>query len=677
MTMKKLTYMMIAGTLFFFSCQKDSIDEQPNPSSPTSMSDLVVPSNFDFKTTQDIQLNVTTKDFAGTAMNGIRIDVLTDYEANGGKIISSGATINGGKLQIPVRIPDALNAVVLKTTFIGYPSEVKVPVQGNQVSYNYGGAISKAKASANYTAGSALYSKYRLMGSYDVNGLPSYLTTSDVFDAQFLQNVNASLPEQYPVPTYHPEYLSSSNETDIRLIENCEVWITFVHEGAGWQNLLGYYTYDINNPPTSPSQIDSIKVIFPNVSMTNSGGSLTPGNKIKLGIFSKNTGIGWVLAANGWNNGNLTQGSHMVYSEPSFNPEPQASLKQHTVLLKDAGRGLYLIGFEDMRRDQGSDNDFNDAIFYVKSNPITAIDGQNIPPAVNTLPDTDGDGISDITDDYPSDPTKAFNNYYPSKENYASLAYEDLWPDTGDYDFNDMVVDYFMNPITNATNQVVEIESKFIVRASGALYKNGFGFEMPIAPSAVQSVTGSKITENYINLSANGTESQQSKSVVIVFDNAEKTFKSFAGGNPSGMVGINTVKGGKTGVPDTINIKIKLTSPVNASTLGLPPYNPFLISNSTRGREIHLPNMTPTSLANLTLFGTGKDNSIPASGRYYKTANNLPWAINITEKFDYPTEKTDILKAYLMFAHWAETGGTANKEWYKNNPGYRESQNIY
>jgi len=55
------------------------------------------------------------------------------------------------------------------------------------------------------------------------------------------------------------------------------------------------------------------------------------------------------------------------------------------------------------------------------------------------LTDSDGDGIQDADDDFPNDPARAFINFFPAA-GYGSLAFEDLWPGKGDYDFNDLVV---------------------------------------------------------------------------------------------------------------------------------------------------------------------------------------------------------------------------------------------
>ncbi len=90
-----------------------------------------------------------------------------------------------------------------------------------------------------------------------------------------------------------------------------------------------------------------------------------------------------------------------------------------------------------------------------------------------------------------------------------------------------------------------------------------------------------------------------------------------------------------------------------------------------------MPNKAPTALADLSLIGTGHDDSDAASNRYYKTQENLPWAINIVEKFAYPIEKAEIIKAHLKFADWAESGGSVYPDWYKNESGYRDNNFIY
>jgi LruC domain-containing protein len=158
---------------------------------------------------------------------------------------------------------------------------------------------------------------------------------------------------------------------------------------------------------------------------------------------------------------------------------------------------------------------------------------------------------------------------------------------------------------------------------------------------------------------------------VIVTDDDFKAFQS-----PGGM--INTIIGNPFITPDTIRITILFTqNQYTMSDLDIGNFNPFTILNLNRGKEVHLPDHTPTALANPGYFGTGDDSSIPSQGRYYRTSNNLPWVINIYENFDYAKESADILSAYLNLAQWATSNGASYPDWYKNLSGYRNPANIY
>lgn len=220
---------------------------------------------------------------------------------------------------------------------------------------------------------------YQFLGSYTSDGTPLYFDTSDVVSPATLALISNSLPENYPVPTYNPQYITSGYETDIIIDSLADVWVTFVSEGAGYKNVLGFYTYDINNPPSTAPTASQITIVFPNVSAQGSGGSLVAGNKVKIGTFPAGTGIGWVLLANAWNGSSVNNGLWRLFSNPNFNPESNPSLRQHNVLLNDPDNQRVILGFEDIRRDYGScDNDFNDAVFYVSANPYVAMRSSNL-----------------------------------------------------------------------------------------------------------------------------------------------------------------------------------------------------------------------------------------------------------------------------------------------------------
>jgi len=286
--------------------------------------------------------------------------------------------------------------------------------------------------------------------------------------------------------------------------------------------------------------------------------------------------------------------------------------------------------------------------------------------------DTDGDGVPDEEDDYPADASRAFNIFYPAEGVFGSLAFEDNWPGKGDYDCNDLVVDYNFKQVTNSANALVELFPTFIPRAAGASFVNGFGFQMGMEPNDVSSVTGISVEEGYINLMANHTEANQNQATVIVTDNVFRQLP-----RPGGGTGTNTTEGMLYVTPDTMPMKVSFANPVPISLAGSPPYNPFLIVGQVRGREVHLPDQPPTAQADLTLFGTQNDDSDPGTGRYYKSVTNLPWAMDFPVMFDYPLEKVPIINAYLHFAEWAQSSGVQYPLWYTTAAGNRNSAMIY
>lgn len=215
---------------------------------------------------------------------------------------------------------------------------------------------------------------YQFLSPYNSSGVPTVMAVPDVISPVTMTLLNSALPESYPVPVYNPQYISAGYDTDLILDSAAEVWVTFVTEGAGYRNVLGFYTYDINNPPTTAPTPQQITVIFPNASLPNSGGNLPSGSKVSLGTFPAGTGIGWVLLADAWNGSSVASGLWKLYSNPDFNPETDPNLRHHNVLINDPANQRVILGFEDVKRNLSScDHDFNDAVFYVTANPFSAM----------------------------------------------------------------------------------------------------------------------------------------------------------------------------------------------------------------------------------------------------------------------------------------------------------------
>jgi LruC domain-containing protein len=187
----------------------------------------------------------------------------------------------------------------------------------------------------------------------------------------------------------------------------------------------------------------------------------------------------------------------------------------------------------------------------------------------------------------------------------------------------------------------------------------------------VASVSGSVLEQGYVVNSPNGTEEGQSKAVVIVTESVNDIIHRAEGSF------FNTIPENPQGTSDTVNIVFTFNEAVDMSIVELKYFNPFVIKNMNRGVEIHMPNMEPTNLADLSLLGTYDDASNPSAGIFYVTTSNLPWGMFLVEPFDYPVEKTQIIDAYTHFGAWAESGGTVYNDWYKSFSGYRNQAVIY
>ncbi|MBK9291210.1 MAG: LruC domain-containing protein [Bacteroidetes bacterium] len=298
--------------------------------------------------------------------------------------------------------------------------------------------------------------------------------------------------------------------------------------------------------------------------------------------------------------------------------------------------------------------------------PITACNPEGL--GAVAIIDTDNDGVPDDLDAFPNDPLRAFVSWYPAENTFTTFAFEDLWPSLGDFDFNDVVVIANFRMVTNAQNQLVDVEGKFRLMAAGAGFDNGFAVAFDIAPEHVASVTGGTIASNYITTDPKGFEAgHSSQTVWIVMDAINTIYPS--------ETFINTVPEQPYLLTDTLSMFMTLSQP--QAVFGQAPFNPFIIVGGDRGKEVHLPDHAPTALANPAYFGTSDDASNSATGKYYKTGSSLPWAIEIPVTFDYPVEKADILLTHLRFADWAQSGGQLYPDWYLDRPGYRNMQNIY
>ncbi len=657
--------LILLSGLFLASCEFST--EVTAPESRAEIADLVIPPGFDFKTTRLVTLTVNVATYKGMASFGV-------YDEDG-KLLLNAAASQSQPFITEIELPAWQDTLFVRPKRAGLPDNFTAVagIQQAQVTIAPPPASKSGKAGGRtngITRKSALPNGLQTLGGWDNNGRPDYLEQPDVIEQSLLDDIDASLPESRPVPEYNQSYLVDS-DMNTRLQETAEIWVTFVHEGAGWTNSLGFYTYNLDNPPATKDDIEDLYIIFPNTSYQGSGGNLNSGDKVSLGVYPANTGIGWFLIPNGWNRNEQTvkTSNQTKYSVKKFNDYTAAEFSQHAILLKDEKRELLLLGFEDTTRPAG-DNDFNDAIFYVTSNPFSAVIRDDL-QAITENKDSDGDGVPDHLDDYPQDGAQTYTAYIPADKTTGTLAFEDLWPAQGDYDFNDLVVDYNYELRLNASRRISEVRMKFTLLAIGASYRNGFAVELPVPASTVTAVTGNQLHNRYVNIAPNGTEAGQPNAVIVLFEDAFEVMAPVAGEM------VNATENGSKTEPVEIEIIVNFVPDmVNEGALSISSLNPFVVVNGNRGHEIHLPGYQPTQLADSSLFGQGNDASHTGASNRYLSPDRLPWALNLSRPFYHPLEGVQITKAYLKFAEWAQSGGVQSREWYQKSGNPYRNENL-
>lgn len=265
--------------------------------------------------------------------------------------------------------------------------------------------------------------------------------------------------------------------------------------------------------------------------------------------------------------------------------------------------------------------------------------------------------------------------YFPSASGYATLAYEDNWPYKADYDMNDAVLRYRITEILK-DGKVVKSTIDGRLVAVGADYLNGFAVRLPnLAPSSVNT-GNSYMKENGVFTSLN-MESGRSEAIFVVAENLTEKIATSCDF-------YRTQNGCKDDEQFAFRIGISLDGEgVDTSAWTDMPYDPFIFAtpghyhgpnlplHPGRSWEVHLADQAPTEAfdsANLFETGLGVDDSSPSEGKYFKTAENHPWALMITStaEWEWPQERVDIVTAYPQFKTFAESGGEDATTWFQS-----------
>lgn len=666
--MKRIDYLkksnacyLIMVFMFVAAC----VDRDVKPQSPAGEENLdtvEVPEEFEFETSGMVEINIqdaNIDELIKYSIYSFGADTLND-------LVATGFTDNSGSFSTVLNLPNYLQKVYVVRNHKGKFDGFALPIESGTVSLNYtepGGKTGRYFSSQEGCT-EVLYavnSKGRFFtidnesGSYtettlpDLDGGGSIACAVDRANRKTYYNTGTTL-RYYDIDNNTFHIVSQGNPFNgnyPRMEYNNTDGFLYIAKN---ENM---YIID----PLSNRVISNISIS--GIQSPVSGGDLAISldGTIYMCTFS---GLYRIEIAG---EGNTAEAIRISAEGLPFQP---------TSMAIDRNDRLYLATNDSNSRLIEMDK-FDGAWQVVQTYNHTINDLGSLPCRLDELDDTDsdGDGINDPLDEFPDDPERAGETFTPSKYGWGSLAFEDLWPAKGDFDYNDLVVNYRFIAVINASNKIVELKAKFNVRAIGASFKNGFGFEMPVSPALISSVSGFRLNENIVTVDAKGLEAGQSNAVVIVFDNAFNELPHVGGRF------INTEPGFPVSTGEDIEINIVFEDPIDPESLGAVPFNPFIFIDGERGKELHLKDKKPTDLADNSYFNTLSDASNVETAQYYKTSNNVPFAIDIIHEFRYPIEQKPINEGYNYFVRWATSGGNIYKDWYKDNAGYRNDSKIY
>lgn len=243
-----------------------------------------------------------------------------------------------------------------------------------------------------------------------------------------------------------------------------------------------------------------------------------------------------------------------------------------------------------------------------------------------------------------------------------TYAFEDNYPQAGDYDFNDIVLNMSSQNEyqDNDKSRIKQIRYKITLSAVGANKRLGAGLRLVgINKSDVKEVKfEGDVNEMRNNTLSNSmfenaiTESKGNEIVIPLFGDAHKVY-----GMETDRPFINTVTP-YSGELKTLEVIIVLQENGQQAIIGKDNLDFFIAyPNREERTEIHLYEFRD---AKATANGTVHQENLDVAG-------NFTWAICVPN-FKYSLERTQITKAYPDFSLWATTGGRneAYNEWYKN-----------
>ena len=509
---------------------------------------------------------------------------------------------------------------------------------------------------------STLIAKGLVFTQQEINGM--YGTACDAL------NSGTNLKEQYRAAA------------DLRLLKDSEVSITALGSSTCWNSSLGYYYYNENTPPQSKMDLNIIMLFpntqdgewprggYPNNNYNGNIGTLR-GDVVQLmyypptadggidtsngtTIFPAGTKIGFMLKTNAWGQrgtnyavvgggtwskkqniwASSTDGLSFAPdggSKPNPNGEARSAKFAYTA---PNGNEYVVVSFE----DACDDKDYDDLMFAL--NPANAFDYSDVAQIESRRVTVEG-----------------------------VYGFEDKWPEEGDYDMNDLMIDckheleyythedgskklnkerFYLTPYHN----YITLQDGLAVDLQASDIQTLYVTKIP-AGQTTQKTTDKMVDKKYYYLSEFTWDKSESRMWYLTDDIRKEE-------------GVTYV------------FEVTYTKAVNKGQCTI---RPFLWRKLDNGKhlEVHLPWVSPTNKADTSLFGTKADRSNPNVTRsngqkmYYVGSGEFPFAFYL-EGVSIDVFKNTVLKReneslridtfFPQFLDWSISEGKNSSDWY-------------
>lgn len=681
---KTLFSMTMIAALAVTSCMDNDVYD---PTKNTDKPALDLSFSFALKSSKNLSLSAFNAE--GNPGKGVLFNVyLEDPRTDEGishdvEPAYAGYTNNQGMLQAQITLPENVNKLYVSPVTFGYGQIQTVDVSDN-ISLDFHaiafptptGTRAETRAiDLSQINHKRIYDKrYNIFSPFaaddaNSNGIlipgKSPLVTTEELPTAFLNLVNSWYPEK---SFQNEEALNLSSDVVVTDNDGAEIWVTYIGDGDfgienGYASLL-YYNYEAGELTSNADfykgengSLDDtgtrLTMIYPNASSVY----CASGIKVQLlywdknkgeysTVFPKNTHVGFVFARSAYKelgtaidkagsywfaqplNASIINHNYpkyeLFYSTPCLNGK---GINKSNAIIRACPDYNCLIAGMDARywddTDKNNDRDYNDVLFKIVANP---------PKGITPEHDIDPEPVS------------------PFDAQHGTLAFEDRWPVRGDYDFNDLVINYTYKRIKSTSSGIDKVQLSLKPVARGGIKESGFGIELPFSAGQISDVSGATL-EN---------PGSGENAVLIVWNNTNSVF----GG--SGI--INTYKSQSYKDIPATEVTVTLNTVLADADVNFIKFNPFIFIDGKRGHEIHLVDYAPTSKMDTSLLGTELDRSDASKGVYYRMDNTYPWVLDIprisssSSSWRYPAETEDITGVYLNYEKW--TQDKTNYDWF-------------